>query len=244
MDDLQDYLKETNVSFFEKIRLRKSDDTIILSVDRSKVAAKATSDMTSERQLSNLKQKISSKFNTNVEIIFTVNKAHYEMEAGFHQILNHKFGQKIITFFLSFISDNKINVMLELDSIHPEIKKDISDSLQTLFDESGFSINNIFWIDSSPFNLPTNIELLRLIKDYQPISALNIIEKLTAQYEIIDIKWLNRKLDLLRKKGFVIRQSENGTFVLTMEALSLIPAGTRRTSSDITRALAMGKMKW
>jgi len=41
-----------------------------------------------------------------------------------------------------------------------------------------------------------------------------------------------------------MRQKSTGTYVLTDSALGVVPAGARYTSSDIDRALALGRRKW
>lgn len=98
-------------------------------------------------------------------------------------------------------------------------------------------------IDNDYAGYPTLIAILRLIKIKQPINANDLLHDLIQTYEKTDIDWLNKKLDLLRKKKSLIRNADE-KYVLTMKGLNSVPSGARSSSSDVERALELGKRKW
>ncbi len=89
----------------------------------------------------------------------------------------------------------------------------------------------------------TDLLVLKEIKTYQPLDYDAVLAKLRdlrVSFEEIDLK---RMLDKLRKAKMIIR-SHSGKYIVTEYALSLIPHGNRRNSSDIQRLLELGKRKW
>lgn len=92
-------------------------------------------------------------------------------------------------------------------------------------------------------DLPSSIFILRLVKIKQPINISGLEILLKEDYPSIHEKWINRQLDGLRKKKFIIR-TKSGQYTLTSLGLVIVPAGTNNNSSDIERALELGKRKW
>ena len=102
------------------------------------------------------------------------------------------------------------------------------------------SVSDIIFIGKK--GLVTEAIVLRVIKIYQPI----IVEEMALDIEkggyLLDIQKLRNLVDLLRKKRFVYRLSD-GKYALTEKGLKTVPHGNYRVSSDIIRALALGKKR-
>lgn len=89
----------------------------------------------------------------------------------------------------------------------------------------------------------TDVVILRKIKELQPVSyetLLNAIKAEKITFEELDLK---RELDKLRKSKMLIRSSRE-VYLVTEDALSKIPHGKGRNSSDIKRLLELGRRKW
>ncbi|MBN4054443.1 hypothetical protein JYT87_01905 [Nitrospira defluvii] len=242
IDDIQEYVKEKKYDFVVDVRFRSSDDAILVYIPQDKIIERAKKGFTSNRQLEFLKNNISSKYNKSVDVIIVQSEDHDELEAGIYRILNRKFDEQIISLYISFSGENRVNVQMEVASSDINLRNNIVEHLRSVLKEANIFLNTISWMTTQS-ELPTLAYLLRKIKIHQPIEIQELSELLLESYSSISDKWLNRKLDQLRKKGFLLRKM-NRSYVLSAMALNAIPAGTRHTSSDIERALALGKRKW
>jgi len=236
------YLEDKKYDFIVDVRHRPSDDVILLYVLQKKILQKARKGYTSNRQLEFIKKKISEEYGANAEVVVTQSEDHFDLEAGVFQIINLKFDDRVIALYMSFNSEKCVSLWLDVVGLNQELLEDIEKHLRSILAEANVLVNAISWT-STESDMPTFPAILREIKICQPIDLDGLLEILHKNYISISDKWLNRKLDQLRKKGF-LRREKNGFYVLTALALASIPAGTRHTSSDIERALALGKRKW
>lgn len=241
-EEIREYIKEKKHDFIVDVGFRSSDDVILLYVPQEKIIDKAKKGFTSKRQLEFIKKKIATVFSKEIEVIVTQSEAHFELEAGIYQILNRKFHEKIISLYLSFSGENRVNVRIEVEILNDKLRIDVKKHLGNVLAEANIGVNTMNWISMEP-ELPTLTSILREVKIHQPVDLNGLLELLHTKYASISGKWLNGKLDQLRKKGFLHRET-NGCYVLTAIAIASVPAGTRHTSSDIERALALGKRKW
>jgi len=241
-DEIIDCIDSRLRKYVCDVRFRPSDEAILLYVSREKVSDKARSGFTSDRQMENLKKRLKEKFSKDVEIIYTLWETHQGLEDAFHQMLNHRFTGRVLSFYMSFINKNTVNSWIEVAEPYGEIKEEIEKRYLRILEDAGLLSGFIQWIDSSS-DLPTLPWLLRFLKIRQPIDLKNVAEVASEEFPAISEKWLSHKLDQLRKKNLVIRE-KTGSYVLTSKALSTVPAGAKYTSSDIDRALDLGRRKW
>ena len=90
----------------------------------------------------------------------------------------------------------------------------------------------------------TNSIILNKIKVMSPVSLNELVKSLRdLGYEIHDKKYIQKKLDSLRKKYLIIRL-KNGNYSPTEDALNVIPHGKYRESSDIYRMLELKRKTW
>ena len=242
LEEVKEYIKEKKYDFIVDVRYRPSDDVILIYVPQDKIVDRASKGFTSNRQLAFLKNGISSAHGKAVDVVITQGAGHQELEEGIYQILNRKFNDQIIALYISFGGQRSANAWIEIDNSTEAMRGNIHVHLSNILAEADISLDGVSWVITQA-ELPSLSALLRKIKIYQPLPIQELLEYLLPKYASVSDKWLNRKLDNLRKKGFVHRD-ENGCYVLTAMALAAIPAGARYASSDIERALALGKRKW
>lgn len=242
LNEIKEYLKEGNRFFVEDVRYRESDGTLLLYVPREYVSDKISKSTTSSRQLKNIAKNIKEKYSANVILVYTLSKSHQDLEASMLEILNFRFDRKIATFFMSFSGDGLVETWIEVLELTDNLKDAIKLFYQETLSNEQYRLGEIHWL-GSPDYLPTKLALLRIIKSHQPISLNEFLERLRKDYVSVDTKWLKSSLDQLRKKQFIHWQRP-GEYVLTYEGLGAIPTGARRSSSDIERALALGRKKW
>lgn len=242
IEKVKHILSDKKYNFIDDVRYRPSDDVILLYVPQEKILDKSKKGYTSNRQLEFIKKKIVETYGITAEVIVTQSEDHIDLEAGVFQILNRKFDDKVLALYLSFSGVDVVNVWIDIEGLNQELLEDIERHLRDILAEANILVNAISWI-STESEVPTLATILREIKINQPIELNGLLELLHEDYSSVSDKWLNRKLDQLRKKGF-LRREKNGCYVLTALAIATVPAGTRYTSSDIERALALGKRKW
>ena len=242
IDEVKEYLKEGERFFIDDVRYRSSDGVLLLYVPRELVADKVGKGKTSERQLKNIAKNVGEKFSTEVMVIYTLSKSHQELEAGLTEVLNLRFDNKVRTFFMSFQGDGIVESWIELSGLNEDLKNSVETFYRDTLDGTDHELGAIHWLASHD-DLPTKLALLRIIKSHQPIDVASFLIRLQKEYMAVDEKWLKRALDQLRKKKLVHWQRP-GEYVLTYVGLGAVPTGTRRSSSDIERALALGRKKW
>jgi len=90
-------------------------------------------------------------------------------------------------------------------------------------------------------NTPTKIEILTVVRQFAPVDVWTLARELAKRgYDVPSTDWVSRRFDALRKADLVLRRKD-GTYVLTMEALSRL--GTRKgpRSPDLKRLLALAR---
>lgn len=230
------------IKFVNEVRFRSSDGTLLLYVGLEKVADKVSPGFTSNKQMNNLANRLAKNFSSEVAVIYTIKEGHDDLENAFFQILKQKFTDQILSFYISYSDKTTVNTWLEVSELSDKLKNRIEEYYIKLLQEADLSINSIQWIDSN-LDLPSIPWLLRFLKANQPLNLSSIMKVLVKEFPTINDKWLNHKLDYIRKKGMLIREKD-GNYCLSFKGLSVVPAGTRRSSSDIDRALALGRNKW
>jgi hypothetical protein len=238
LDAVDDRLKK----FVRRARYRPSDETVLIYVLRDKVAKKATGLTTSNRQLSNLKKSLSAKFGKHVEIIHVLSDAQESLEDTIILMLNNKFTGNVTSLYMSFENENIVNSWIEVSELSDDLKNAMEIHYAKILEDVGLGFGTVQWIDSTR-EMPTFPWLLRFLKSNQPINIEDFADEVVNNFPSVNRKWLNHKLDQLRKKNLLIRET-SGNYVLTVQGLSVVPAGASYSSSDVDRALALGRKRW
>jgi hypothetical protein len=240
--NVKNFISESNIDCVTDIQLRVSDNVVLLYLNKSLLLQKSKIGLISKKKINSIKNKVIEKFKCNVEVILSLTEEQKELEAGLYRLLNRKFHNSIISLYLSFINTDSVEAIIEGQAINDALRNEVVEFFRNQLKDVDINLLSVRWFDSHE-DFPSPPELLRYIKKHQPITMTDLLVVLHELYESVSEKWLGRQLDALRKKGFLLREPSKH-YVLTAHALSEIPAGKRRSSSDIERALALGRRKW
>ena len=199
IEEIKSYLVNKKKNYVTDVRIRSSDETIMLYVSQDRVSSKVKSGLTSSRQLNNLKKDITQKFSSNAEVILFQNDAQKELESGFYQILSRKFDGQIISLYISFRDKSVVDGFIEVANLTAQLQTEISEHFNSILKDTELQLGSLYWLDS-PADFPTIVALLRILKVLQPVSLKELIIEIQKDYSSVSDKWLNHKLDQLRKK--------------------------------------------
>ena len=239
---IEEYIEGCQLGFVEAVRLRKYEDTIVLYIPKGKLGASVAAGNTSERQIEVLRRELAAQFSCDVEVILTRSDEDAELEAGFFRILNRRFNNRLESFQSSFSVDGFVNSWIEAPSISHKERGDVEGFLSDLLCSASLKMGEVHWLGELG-ELPGALAIIRAIKIMQPVAVKELAVRLRRSYGGVSEQWLSRTLDKLRKKGVVCWQSKGG-YALPAKTLTITPAGAQRSSSDIERALALGRRKW
>lgn len=245
LDTLKDYLEKEKFIFYENLHVRPNSNTIIISVPESAIGKKVTKNLISHRKLTFLKKKIASDLVITVEFIFVRGDFQNKIESGLYALLVSKFPRIIDEVFLSFNSNEIYDVWLVLAEgaqsnleFNLEMRSIIEKYLKLFNAKLGLLKAGV---DS---DLPTLTQILRAAKRLSPIKANVLFNELkNSGLQAPSLSWIESKLDYLRKRKLVIRFCD-GNYSVTEAGLALVPHYKSRNSSDIERALALGRRIW
>ena len=243
-NEIKAHIETIGREFVVDVRIRAYDETILLYIPLDQVAPKVRKGFTSLRQIKNLKRHIGKHFSASVDVIFVQSDSQISLEEGIFQLLIRRFDNRIKSFYISFSDETTIDSWIEIEAqdLDDALKAQISEYLYELTNGAKLTLGNIQWVGAK-MDRPSTPALLRLIKKLQPVTASALSGFLKEDYESVDHKWLKRTLDNLRRRGLLYWQRP-GNYALTASSLTIVPAGTLRSSSDIERALALARRKW
>lgn len=173
---------------------------------------------------------------------FSTEKLEKVGEAA-ESILKIEFQEYIEDINFNFLSSDKVNAWIKIKKIDAKSKNTIKNYLQAIFSYSNVNSVNIQWIGEND-ELPSLMQILIATKKLQPVIIEKYVSEFKEDYPHIHIKWLNRQLDKLIKKNLIVRNSISKGYAVTGKGLDAIPTAANSMSSDIARALSLGKRKW
>ena len=239
------FLEESDAHFVSDVFHRASDDSIIVTVSSDNVAKVVDDTHTSLKQLENLKKKINKVVGSKVEYIVFKGEIQERHENSIVEIISNQLDVDV-NCNVSNAKSSSIDVWIQIEAADEVFRDGLVDKIKELVLEY-FGLHEIdvskIVTDEVVRDEANLIHILLSVKEIAPINLDGLQTKMGNDYFIPSQKWLQTKLDGLRRNGFLIRQSD-GTYVLTDMGLSVTPSGTTRSSSDITRALFLARRKW
>ena len=241
---LREFLSARSLDFISDIQANRPppiDFALSLTADR--IGDQAGRGMISYRQMSMLSKAIRDEIGIEVEWIVTPGRETGSLETALETLLENRFPGAVSSVFLSALNARPLMVWVVPNSngtavASKMIKMCIIDFL-TLYN---IQESQVTFKDGNA--LPSDIMILRRIKIHAPISREQLEDILVGAGTFLPHpRWLQLKLDSLRRKGDLIR-SKTGQYSLTECALNAVPHGGSRSSSDVERALALGRRKW
>jgi hypothetical protein len=245
LERLREYLNQRGLDFVSDVKASQAtgiDVAIFVSSDR--VTKQAEKGCVSFRQMKLLQESIRKELGFAVEWIVIPGDQGAAVETVLREAINARYPNAFTAVYVSSPKLPPVCIWLEPD---PEAKKPPEfDSLRALCRD----LFKVFGLDAPTLllgeteQLPTNPTILRSLKINSPASAEELAGHLRSGSSLVpNVRWLETKLDTLRRNGFVSRSSD-GEYSLTEFALSVVPYSKSRSSSDVERALALGRRKW
>lgn len=241
-EEAKSWIKQSGIDFVEKIRLRKSDNSLVVYVTESYKKNNEIVEV-SDNKINRLSRDLKSLFEVDVDIIKIKDDYFLDLEESLKVIVNNRLDRHVVNFFITFIDPKKAEVWLETD--FPEQKEEVQvyEVVKSVFSSAEIEVSGFNWVNLEE-KVPSLLQVLMLIKVFQPIKKDELVGKLLGKgFYSVDDKWVSAKLDQLRKKKTVIRQ-KSGTYTICSKGLSVIPQAYGKNSSDIVRALALGRNRW
>ncbi|NIF56687.1 hypothetical protein [Burkholderia sp. Ax-1724] len=224
--------------------MRIADETIFITVDAQKVAAVAHEGRhTSRRQLSILAKHLREKFDIDVQISVSSDEANVRVEGLLRDLFERQFPGTVSDVTASLRDLETASVWIDAENVS-DMDTVIAIEAATHATLSSLALHRSEVHVQAPIvEEPTNVAILSAVKLLSPVNLSNLKQYLDRDFHLPSESWLASKLDLMRKKGFTLRDRD-GYFHLTESGLSVVPISRRRNSSDVSRALLLVKRKW
>ena len=201
----------------------------------------------SERKLRETAKSLAEALECPIHLVRGIDEDHLSLEAGLQNLLSASMGRLFSDVFLSAIQRGEVDVwltprqrpgVLDADTVS-RVREGVAGYLKL----AGLTLGamRVVGHDKPTATLPT---ILSATKILQPVTTTDLHRHLEAKgFAVPPAPWLNRQLDVLRKKAFLLRRKD-GRYVLSAAGLAAIPAGIGSGSSDIARALELARRRW
>ena len=194
------------------------------------------------RQLENLKKRLGNYKSWKVELVLDLHSRVENFEYVYLELLQEKFPDKIASLSISFLDFGELITNIESKQISNDVRKKIEKYYTSLLVQHELVSAQVNWSEEG-LDLPSSAAMLKHLKINQPVTLKQYVDTFAGEYSMLNKKWLAKKFDGLRKKGFLVRGADT-KYRLSLKGIEVVPAYPSRTSSDILRALALGKKKW
>lgn len=228
--------------FLSDVIVRTSDGCVVLYVPKDKVSERAQKGFVSLKQLDNLQSKLKREYDVDSELILSDSDNLAKMSEGFETLLKTTFPGVVDGAQISFLNAQKVSITIKVSDTGKSTKKEsIETFLKTILTSAKIEMQALQW---DQIELPSLIEILMVTKKLQPVKLEHVYADLSEDYASLQENWLNKQLDKLIKKRFLVREQATGTYALTAHGLNVLPKIASRNNSDIVRALDLGRRKW
>lgn len=240
--DVIDYLKKTGREYIKSVRIVEGN--IFLTVDAQKVAAVAhEARQTSRRQLGALTATVQKQFGMDAQFSIFSDEASHRIEVMLRELLTQRFPDDVSDVTASLLDAESATVWVDAEAVNDmaEVRKieEVARNALVLANLPKSSVH----VQAPVVDEPTLIAILKEIKLLAPVTLSELMMALSKNFFIPSEHWLASKLDLIRKRGLIVRE-HNGRFYLSEQALTIVPHGRAKNSSDIVRALRLMRRGW
>lgn len=219
-----------------------SDGEVIVFVSASHMGQKASENKTSTRQLAHLKRIAERKLELCIDFRITADVCVADIESGITALFHKVLQLSDVKVFLSVSLDEHADLWIDAPpiSIPEKVSTDIRNKVKEYLENVGITLHEIYLYGAL---MPSTAMVLRSVKVLQPATSEEVAKYLAKRgFQKVPIRWVKSQLDRLRKKDFITWSNE--TYSITYAGLSSLPIVRGRSSSDIERALALGKRRW
>ena len=194
--------------------------------------------------MNQLRADIKRRLELNVEWIITQDDRVAALEAALVGALEARFPGVFTVVSMSAPHVSPVWVWVDTvpQTVNRPGEEELNEMAASIFGAFGIEPPTVLYSDNS--ELPSNPMILRGLKTNSTTTAEALEERLRQRHVLIpDLRWLQTKLDTLRREGLVVRVRP-GTYAMTEKGLGIVPHGRSRSSSDVERALALARRKW
>ena len=244
LESLRDFLKMRGVSCVKIQQHHATDLDFMLHVPSDCVSTRAGHGRTSVHQLDRLRAEIKKRLALSVDWIITEDDRVSSLKSALLGALETRFPGVFATVFMSLFQKSPITVWVDADPhvMNRPSEKELNKIAANIFSAFGLEHPRTRYVYTS--EVPNTQMILRSLKVRSPATVKDLAEWMRKRdVQIPDIKWLQRKLDTLRKNRLVVRMHD-GTYATTEESLRILPGDRSRSSSDVERALVLSRVTW
>jgi hypothetical protein len=217
---------------------------VMVFVPSSCLGPKAGPNRTSPRQMAHLKRIAARDLGLYVNFKVTMDEADIEgMEAGLNALFRRGLPNRELHCFLSISLGGQVDLWVDEPSgglISQKELEDLRAIAADYLEKANLFLHGVHLGGSS---LPSTAIVLRSVKVVQPATLESVTGEISRQgFASVPPRWVKAQLDRLRRRGLVIWQ--RGAYSITSAGLLILPVSRGRLSSDVDRALALGKRRW
>lgn len=199
---------------------------------------------TSPRQMAHLKRIAARDLGLYVDFKVTRDEADIEgLEAGLNALVRRGLPNQQLNCFLSISLDGQVDLFVDESSgglISPGELEDLRAIAADYLEKANLFLHEVHLRGSS---LPATVVVLRSVKVVQPATVESVTNEISRQgFAAVPPRWVKAQLDRLRRHGLVVWQHD--VYSITSAGLLILPVSRGRLSSDVERALALGKRRW
>ncbi|OAD42709.1 hypothetical protein LPB72_07310 [Hydrogenophaga crassostreae] len=242
-EGIQAFLNARKADYVTAVRVVRETNTAILDVSREKVGKTASRGMTSKRQLAHLSSMITKELGLSVVIALRSGRVLTDIEAGLRATLERRHPNEISELVVSFPTTDRAEVLLRTtENVDVARASAVRTAVEEFLRDANFSEVRIEVLESD-LPMPNLMVILKTLKVCAPanLDQLSLFLRKSG-FQCPDVRWLSAKLDIARKRDWVVRFS-TGLYGLTTKGLTAVPVSRRRNSSDIDRILALGRRR-
>ena len=228
-------------------------DEIIVSLELETLTELDSNDRPSNVFLSRLRKHLEKIAGQTVSLVISEGDITAGLENALLALLASNTPGIVQKVFISSLRSKEIDVWVvpsaSRRSLSPKVVSRIRTTCVKFIEASDHALRDLCILQESP-PLPSLLAILRAIKIGQPLDANAISERLSnAGFALETGRWLGNRLDELRHKGFVRflaarRSDEAHKYALTSKGLDSVPTSLSSSSSDVQRALDLGRRRW
>jgi len=219
-----------------------AEGDVMVFIPASYLGPKVSANKTSTRQLAHLKRMAVRELGLHVDFRITADEGIAEIESGVTALVRNALQSSDVKVFLSVSLDRYADLWFDVApmSITEKVTKEVRNTVKDYLEKVDLTLHEIY---SHGASVPSSAIVLRSVKVLQPTTAEEVAKYLANRgFLKVPILWVKSRLDRLRKKDLITWSHE--TYSITYAGLSSLPILRGRSSSDIERALALGKRRW
>lgn len=239
--EVQEFLKTFAKGRYANARLQQTPEILFVILKDTTRA--------STRQLALLENKVSSLAGSPVEIILHSDHLRETFLSALGSILSDALDLTVEGAHFELIGRKRAQVFLSVSARHSEVNSAlrgrIVDAAKSIGDPLGIEEIEVE-VSGQGQSTINDALVLREVLKIAPVTPERLAEALNANETILQDfskEEVGVMLDRLRRKKLLVWQP-SGTYVPAQSALYLYSSPRSRTSSDIERALELGRKRW